>query len=456
MEYKSFKQEVFLRIIALSISIFGLAFMVFKKDAILSSMLLLGLIGLQVVLFIRMVEDINNVIEKFNSLKNQPNSKFRFPKLKDNSYLTSLYHSFNNFLDEFRMEPQEQQGKYHYLKNIVQHAGIGLISFDSKGQVEICNAEAKNLLGIDKINHISALGAEHPALRQQIKNLKTGGRSLVKIIKNSETLNLSLLAIELTLNGENFKLISFQNIQSELDQNEMEAWQKLVRVLTHEIMNSITPISSLASTIEGDIVQTLDNCEDDASHCAYPIEDLEDLQMAVRTIQKRGKGLIQFVTDFRSLTKVPLPDKQTISVRALYDESAKLMEHETCAKNIQMDIQIIPDDLKINADAQQLQQVLINLLLNACHAISEYGKIMLSATKDDKYTYLKITDNGCGIEEEALTKIFIPFFTTKKNGSGIGLALSRQIIRQHEGNLSAVSKEGEGTTFTIRLKNYEL
>ncbi|WP_053406215.1 PAS domain-containing sensor histidine kinase [Persicobacter sp. CCB-QB2] len=456
MEYNSLKKEILLRLIALTVSVFALAFLILSDDrSAFSIIVVLLLVAGQVFLLMKMMDTIHNALSKFFQLKENGNTPFRFPQYNDQSYLSGLYRELNGMLNEFRLEPEEGREKYNYLKNIVQHAGVGLITFDSRGKVEIFNTEAKNLLGIESLDHISALTEVHPELRQQIKNLKTGGRGLIKIQNGDEEVNLSLFAVELHLNKENFKLISFQNIQSELDQNEMEAWQKLVRVLTHEIMNSITPITSLASTIEGDIIHNLDRCEEEKEFCDFPKADLEDLQMAVRTIQKRGEGLIHFVTDFRSLTKIPKPERRVVAARSLFDEVVRLMAYETQPKNIDVKIDVIPDDLAIFVDPQQLQQVLINLMQNACQAIKkkEGGLIELIALRGGKadQTLLIIRDNGTGIEADALAKIFIPFFTTKKNGSGIGLALSRQIIRQHHGNITAKSTEGVGSEFTIRI-----
>jgi two-component system, NtrC family, nitrogen regulation sensor histidine kinase NtrY len=281
--------------------------------------------------------------------------------------------------------------------------------------------------------------------------LRTGGRSLITLEIGGDERQLSVYAIELTLGNENFKLISLQNIRSELEEKEMEAWQKLVRVLTHEIMNSVTPISSLANTVEGEIVSYLDksNEKPDISK-----DDLEDIHLAVQTIQRRSDGLIRFVNDFRSLTHTPMPQFQMVSVRELFEHVSILMKHDLEINQIRFIVNVKPQNLALTVDPELIQQVLINLLKNAIQALEERENkiIELLAYQDEKNNTLFIVkDNGPGIDEEAQSKIFIPFFTTKKTGSGIGLSLSRQIMRQHNASISVKSKNDEGTEFILRF-----
>jgi signal transduction histidine kinase len=242
-----------------------------------------------------------------------------------------------------------------------------------------------------------------------------------------------------------------QNIQTELEENEMEAWQKLVRVLTHEIMNSVTPISSLANTLEEDIKFHL---EADNEKCEMTREELDDLHLAIKTIQKRSDGLIRFVTDFRSLTHIPKTQFAEVPVKDLFDHIDLLMRHELDENRVIFKKDVDPLNLNIKIDRELIEQVLINLIKNAIQALEEQSdrQISLSAFKrDHKHTFISVKDNGPGIDEEAQSKIFIPFYTTKKNGSGIGLSLSKQIMRQHLGSISVKSKSNEGTEFILRF-----
>jgi len=234
-----------------------------------------------------------------------------------------------------------------------------------------------------------------------------------------------------------------------LEEKEMEAWQNLVRVLTHEIMNSVTPISSLANTVEDELKIHLDIDKPDLQK-----EDIEDLHLAVQTIQKRSVGLIRFVQDFRNLTHIPKPKINNLLVKEMIDQIMLLLKTEIKANNIKVNTTVEPADLTINADKELIEQVLINLLKNAIQAFEEHTNKLVEINgfiNDKNRPVIAVKDNGTGIDEEALLKIFIPFFTTKKSGSGIGLSLSRQIMRQHQGVLAVKSKIDEGTEFELRF-----
>jgi signal transduction histidine kinase len=239
------------------------------------------------------------------------------------------------------------------------------------------------------------------------------------------------------------------NIQSELEEKEMEAWQNLVRVLTHEIMNSVTPISSLAGVVEEEIKHKLERDEN-----GFKKEEMEDMHLSLQTISKRSEGLIRFVKEFRNLTHIPKPRLSEVAVKELLDEVSILHKKELADRGIVINVTVSPDNLLILADKTMIEQVLINLVKNAIQAFDEQPdkKIELTAfAKEKGRAVLSVKDNGAGIDSEALEKIFIPFFSTKKTGSGIGLSLSKQIMRQHEGRITVKSKLGEGTEFLLRF-----
>lgn len=331
------------------------------------------------------------------------------------------------------------------------HVGIGLIIFREDGKIEIFNSAARRLLKNNKADNIQDLKEVSETLVNVFQKLKTGGRELVRTRIGDDFLQLSVYAIELTLRGENVKLISIQNIQSELEEKEMEAWQNLVRVLTHEIMNSVTPISSLAGIVEEELKPHLSETEPPV----LTRDQLADIHLSLQTISKRSEGLIHFVKEFRSLTSIPKPRIVQISVRNLFDELSMLHKKEIADKNITLSISIYPEDLTLTADKNMIEQVVINLLKNAIQAFDEQTSnrvIELKANLNEKSRpVIAVKDNGTGIDPEAMEKIFIPFFTTKKTGSGIGLSLSRQIMRQHQGTLTVKSTVGKGTEFFMRF-----
>ncbi len=282
------------------------------------------------------------------------------------------------------------------------------------------------------------------------QKLKTGGRELTQLKIGEEMVQLSSYAIELTLKGDNVKLISVQNIQRELEEKEMEAWQNLVRVLTHEIMNSVTPISSLASIVEEELRNHLHEQQSEP----LDKEQLQDIHLSLQTTAKRSEGLIHFVKEFRSLTAIPKPRPALFDIQNLLEEIGLLHKKELLDKNIQLNITVYPEDLTIMADRNLIEQVLINLFKNAIQAFEENeGKVieMRAFANEKSRPVISVKDNGVGIDTEAMEKIFIPFFTTKKIGSGIGLSLSRQIMRQHAATLSVKSTPGKGTEFYLRF-----
>jgi nitrogen fixation/metabolism regulation signal transduction histidine kinase len=435
----------------LALSILLLANLLATNSLYLTVGLVSILAIIQVISLIRFINKTNNEVNGFfESLKNQDLLNPNFSP-GEGEYYNKLVEHYYEIINKLKALDIDKNAKHQYLKTIVQHVGIGIITFNKAGEVQIINTAAKRLFGITHINNINELSKISESLVNSIKMLKTGGRDLIKIINTEETIQLAVFAIELTLKDEEFKLVSVQNIQSELEENEMEAWQKLVRVLTHEIMNSVTPISSLANTVEEDIKYRIDNKEKEKE---LSMEDMEDLHLAIKTIQKRSEGLIRFVTDFRSLTHIPKTKFTEVVIKDLFEHIELLMKHEIEQNQINYKRSILPPELKIKIDQELIEQVLINLIKNAIQALNEESNkdIALSAfIKDNKHIIISVKDNGPGIDEEAQSKIFIPFYTTKKSGSGIGLSLSKQIMRQHLGTISVKSKINEGTEFVLRF-----
>jgi len=354
----------------------------------------------------------------------------------------------NESLNKLKFSRKEKDSEHQFFKNIVQHVGIGILTFDDDGVIQIINTAAKRLLKVERAEKLDDLLEVDPSLVESFKKLKTGGRELLQLKTGDENVQLSFFAIELTLRGKPMKLISMSNIQTELEEKEMKAWQDLVRVLTHEIMNSVTPISSLATVVEGELDAKIKNAD-----LQLQKEEAEDMHLSLQTISKRSAGLIRFVKEFKNLTHVPKPRLVEVEVKCLLEELAMLHKKELADHGISVELKMQSDDIKVSADKTMIEQVLINLIKNAIQAFDSQPekKILLSAQAKEGHVIISVKDNGNGIDPEALEKIFIPFFTTKKTGSGIGLSLSRQIMRQHGGQISVKSKLGEGTEFVLRF-----
>jgi two-component system, NtrC family, nitrogen regulation sensor histidine kinase NtrY len=424
----------------------------FDGTGVLNLIIKLGLgfaIFLQITHLIKSVEKSNENISSFlDSIRFDDLSSSFKTESKDPT-VQRLHQELNEALSKLRTSRKEKDSEYQFFKNIVQHVGIGLLTFKKDGTIQIINSAAKRLLRVNKADVIEDLREVSDLLVETFLKLKTGGRELIRLKFGDETIQLSIFAIELTLRGEELKLISMSNIQTELEEKEMEAWQNLVRVLTHEIMNSVTPISSLAGIVEEEIKHKLEK-----ENPEFKREEMEDMHLSLKTISKRSEGLIRFVKEFRNLTHIPKPRLAEVPVKPLLDETALLHKKELADKGIAIEVNVAPENLFILADKTMIEQVLINLVKNAIQAFDEQPgkKIELTAYNNEKgRAVLSVKDNGSGIDSEAVEKIFIPFFSTKKTGSGIGLSLSKQIMRQHEGRITVKSKLGEGTEFLLRF-----
>jgi nitrogen fixation/metabolism regulation signal transduction histidine kinase len=452
-EWKSmdfnWRSPILTRILILAITVLAFGFFALNQHEFIPAIIFLLIAAYQAKLLIEIMDQPPpNYTSLLDSIEFDDLS-YSFKSTSDDPAVQQFHRELNDVMTKLRNSRRERDSEFLFFRNIVMHVGIGLIVFKEDGAIEIFNGAARRLLKTSRISNIDDLKEISESLVSVIRKLKTGGRELLRLKLRDDIVQLSVYAIELTLKGENVKLVSIQNIQSELEEKEMEAWQNLVRVLTHEIMNSVTPISSLAGTIESDLKQHLDRQKPVLS-----LEEMQDIHLSLQTISKRSEGLIHFVKEFRSLTSIPKPKPTVIIAQALLDEIWTLHKMELADHQIELAIEVYPEDLTILADKSMIEQVLINLVKNAIQSFDEQPekKITLKAFVSDKSRpVIMVKDNGTGIDPEALEKIFIPFFTTKKTGSGIGLSLSRQIMRQHQGTLNVKSQVGEGTEFLLRF-----
>ena len=434
------------RIALLALTIFSLAYTIIDAWGGFLISFLLILMVIQIIFLSRFSESSFKKVRVFLDNIKQDKYSQLYPVKFDGTETDDLHIEFNAILAKLKEDQSEKEANSQYFRSVFKHLSIGLITFGEEGKIQLINTAAKRILDVEELSSIQEIEQLNKELHLAIKNLRTGGSELIKIAHPDGIMQLSVYVIELLMRGEKFKLVSLQNIQSELEEKEMEAWQNLVKILTHEIMNSIAPISSLAGTIRDDMSQKMDNNEN------LSPQDLEDYLMGISTIEKRSEGLTSFVSDFRSLAHIPSPKFSSISISKLFDQLEVLLHHQFDSKGISFNKELNPSELILFGDQTQIEQVLINLTQNAIHALDdcEVKVITLKAYIDESgKIILEVKDTGKGIDEEALSKIFIPFFTTKKKGSGIGLSLSKQIMRRHKGNIQVNSSPGEGTTFKL-------
>jgi two-component system, NtrC family, nitrogen regulation sensor histidine kinase NtrY len=355
--------------------------------------------------------------------------------------------SFKNLMDDIQTTRIEKEQQFQYMRILVEHLNTGLIAFNETGEIEIANQAACRMLHVRRLTNMIQLEKLKPGFPDLLNKIQSNEQKYYPIEADHHMLELSIRTTHLKIGERNITLVSFQDIRTELDRKEIESWQKLTRILRHEILNSITPITTLTVAIqrrlkEGSKMKSFDELSE---------ESLTDVLHSAEVIEERSKGLLNFIQKYRNLSQLPVPEIETQSVKQIFAQVELLFQEELKKNTITFYSNIDPVDLCIQVDKKLFEQVLINLIKNAIEATGKDGNIRLEASLKNEITEIKVFNKGMPIADEDLKNIFIPFFTTRKEGSGIGLSLSRQIVQQHGGTITAWSKEGEDTCFTIEL-----
>ncbi|MEX1238155.1 MAG: ATP-binding protein [Cyclobacteriaceae bacterium] len=357
-----------------------------------------------------------------------------------------LYETLNRISEVFRTISAEKEIQFRFLEMLVDHLRVGILTLDEEGKIQLVNQALKDLLKREVLFSLKSLESIDPSLVSTLMDIRSGETRLIKLRVQNELLQLSLHASEFRLEDKYHKLISMQNIRNELDAREMEAWQKLIRVLTHEIMNSVSPVISLSETMHALLRQHQQEIKPSAQHF------YETLDKGLDAIKVRSEGLYQFTQSYRKLTGIPQLSLQQTNMKDIIARVGVLIGIKLKERGINLKF---PDaDIPVVVDPDLMEHVLINLLLNAMEAVAETHEpcIEISTFRDQKGSvFISVRDNGEGIDEATAEKIFIPFFTTRKNGSGIGLALTKQILQLHHADIHVTSEKGKGTEFVIVL-----
>ena len=444
---RNFYVQLILRVVLLSVSALVLAF-IFLKGLYVLSFLTLFAFFLQTLFLIKYLNHNNRKIAYFfNSIKNE-DFTLRFPEKGDSKSLNELNHSLNTLNDVIQKVHLKNQAQERYYQEILKQAEIGILTFNPKGHILFANPKVEKLLNHTPLNHIKQLAQVDKKLYELFNTLKPFERKLFQFTNERETIQLAIKSTEILLDGSTLRLISIQDIHNELDKKETDSWIKLIRVLTHEIMNSVTPITSISESIlgyykSGDEIISTEQVDQDKIH---------NTAKGLEVIKNQGKDLMSFVQSYRSFLNVPIPDKKIIIVDDLLEKVKVLMSQEIDFNIISFNIIKHNNNLEIYADEKQITQILINLCKNAIQALKETQNAMLTIivglTTEGK-KYITIKDNGSGIDPEIMDQIFVPFYTTKKDGTGIGLSLSKQIMHLHSGSLTAHSIPNQETTFSL-------
>ena len=392
------------------------------------------------------VDKRNRELSTFLSTLLNDDFSSRFRDFKKGKSFKSLFQAMNLIIDKFHKISSDREAQFQYLHTLVDHVKVGILSYDSEGRVHLVNQAFMELFGsprIRKNNKITELGPEFYKL---VEKIKPGEQFVYKVSQKGSNISLAIRVTEFKMKNKRFKLISAQNIRRELEERELEAWQKLIRVLTHEIMNSVTPISSLSSSLY-ELVKVGEEQE-------TPLNDKtkQRLQSGLEAIIDRSSGLMKFTEAYKTLARIPPPDIKPIQPDELIHRIEILFKTLTEEKNIDFKAETLSKTWSFMGDIELLDMVFINLMKNSMEALenTEKPQIRITINKyEEERALIEVKDNGAGMSEEIMNQIFIPFYTTKRKGSGIGLSLSNQIIRLHGGTITADSKPGKGSIFTI-------
>ena len=450
MDSNKYYTGIIVRVIIIALSALLLAFLSYKTNYLYSISVMAIVMVLETWALIRYIlrrrDDIKRMLEYIK--ENNPTLYFSQSR---NYPFNELGYFLNEIGDIVKGVRIEKENQLQYMNYIVNHVGTGLLSFDREGKIDIMNQAARDLLDVREINSIDSLESVYKGLPVIMRKLRVDEQKVITLKSESRLRQLAIRISVFKIGDKEIRLASFQDIKNELDEKEMDSWQKLIRVLTHEIINSVTPVTSLTTTIAGFFRHE--------NRVAQPHELTDDNIREALTglgyIEDRGKNLIDFVCKFRSLTKLPVPKFEDVEITRLIDGIKSLRKDELATHGIELRSSASQESFNIYCDRSLIEHVLLNLVNNASDALlsrsgSRDGLIEISGTLNtDRRPVISVSDNGSGIPDELIGDIFIPFFTTKDNGSGIGLSLARQIMKLHGGTISVFSKPGAGTVFSL-------
>jgi signal transduction histidine kinase len=445
MIFKRYEWRILLRITLLFITLLATSFLVVKEWYIYL-IITLPIIVYQLYDFLRFQKKAQDEVEAFAESVHYRDFSRHFDVGRAPTELKPLRKGFNDINTTFKVISRERETQYHYLQKILELVDTGIISYEEEtGETGWMNESFKKIFGIPYLKTIHSLKKRDEALYDEAMAIKPGDSKVVSITRNKQVIKILLTVSVMRIDDKVYRLLAFQNVSEALDETESKAWQKLLNVMTHEIMNSVAPISSLADTLKN----RLRNYSQDNKNKSG---DLDDLELGIDTIKRRSEGLLKFTESYRSLNKITRLDLTKILVRDLFENLNSLMLPTLDQKNIELDIVLRDPKMAIEVDINLIEQVLINVLVNAIEAVKDRPNpcITLSAElRPNGKPQLKISDNGVGMPPDLIEKIFIPFFSTRKTGSGIGLSLCKQIMILHKGNIQVQSVLGEGSAFVL-------
>lgn len=447
MNFKNFEWRILIRVLFLFITLSLTSFLVVKQWYVYL-LIATPVIIYQLIDIFRFQKKAQDELNEFVESVHYRDFSRYFDVKHAPIELQPLRKGFNEINTTFKVISKEKETQYQYLQKILELVDTGILSYEEEtGLVVWMNESLKKMMQLPYLKTIHSMERRDAGLYKEILTLKPGISKIASAHFEKTSFKILLSATAFQTEGKVYKLVAFQNVNEALDETESKAWQKLLSVMTHEIMNSVAPISSLADTLRHRLQQSVTSLNDDSG-------SLEDLELGIDTIKRRSEGLLKFAETYRNLNKITTLNLKRVYVRELFGNLLQLMQPTLEQKDIELETILKDTDLQLEVDVNLIEQVLINLVVNAIEAIkdSPAPKIVLSAYVASNFrSVIRIADNGNGMPPELLDKIFVPFFSTKKNGSGIGLSLCKQIMMLHRGNVQVQSVEGEGTAFLLQF-----
>jgi len=447
MFYERFTFRLIFKLLFINILAILLGYLILKTRlwftiAGISFILLMAVVSLY-----SYINQIRSDIKRFILAIKTRDHTLNFKNKSTKGSFPDLYSSFDDIIKTHKDIQLEQDAMFQLIKTILQQVPVGVIvvkeTKNSAGQIEIAffNEAAAGLLNVPAYKYWHRLKQHLPVFTTEIEQIRKGGKRFLELKIQDKLIQLSTEVIPLNLYGADYTIVSFQNIKDEIEQKEIEAWNRLIGVISHEILNSITPISSLSDTVNSMVLN-----KDFLSK-----EDLEDLKPAIQTIKRRSEGLLGFVKDYRLIAELPTPELEFHSIGGILQHIHVLMQPFSAAKNIRLQVGQTSSKITVNVDLKLVEQALINLVTNSIHSLEETENplIEIDYRLEQNKLFIDVADNGKGIEPDLLEKIFVPFFTTRKNGSGIGLTITRNIMKMHYGSLEVSSVPCERTIFSL-------
>jgi nitrogen fixation/metabolism regulation signal transduction histidine kinase len=447
MGYKRFTFVLIILQLLLAITLLTLMWTVFRSQMVITSINLGVLAILEIIYLIYYINRTNRDLARFFDAFRFQDGTVSFAVPENQKKFSGLYLAFENLLGEFRGLRASLETEKHFYLSALNHIGMGLIVVSPDGTVKFSNRAIERMVESGHIDNLNYLEKLKPGLGSTIMQMSHNSKELVKVVLYNEVVQLSVRCSVFRMENDLYRIISFQDIKYEIEKNEAEAWQKLIRILTHEIMNSVSPITLTSSGL----IQLLEKKgkPPDPAEIESPV--LNNVLTGLQAIRKRSRGLASFVENYNAINHLPQPVMTLVPVHGLFSHIEMLMKEEFQLNHVFFESHIAPPSLMLHADERLVGQILINLLRNALQALDQVQEkhIRLSAFQMDDQVRISITDNGKGIPPELLDSVFVPFYTTRNEGSGIGLSLSREIMKLHGGGIRVYSDPGKETTFTL-------